>query len=77
MDEQQGFGFAAARAHALHMGARRVGKARGDWTLPGLTFGLLPDDGWLKCACGEQYEVVTGYHYHSIDGKCHNAVRCI
>jgi hypothetical protein len=73
MTADLGYGLATFRSHALHMSVKGP---RGGWVYPGYTVDCL-DEHYMPCACGAQYMVNDVYHYHALDGVCHNKVKCV
>lgn len=71
--ETIGYAFATFRSHTLHMA---IDGLRGGWTYPGYKVECL-DDIHVPCACGHGYLVNEVYHYHSLNGICHNKVKCV
>lgn len=71
--DDRGYGFATFRSHALHMA---ITGHKGGWTHPGYTVDCL-DVCSEPCECGAKYHVNDHYHYHTINGRCHNKVKCV
>ena len=71
-EDDQGYGFAFFRSHSMNR------REYGSWLVPNFTHEMTVSNqsNHGHCACGQGYCVSDQYHWHDMDGKCHNRVEC-